>query len=169
MIPVNAHEHVPFDRWDRVVRFFPLPDMLGDGRNFAARFDEIGMVDSSQLAIETRASTLTERGILMLQQRWVFSDTRTELKMETLEEASAAVLAEAELLEDWNGSLVVANGLTGDDLERALGAQAALFDEFMSGVHEGGDTRRSVLKDQHRRPSVRRAVRDEIGRRAAHA
>lgn len=165
MIPVTPYEHVPWDRWDRVVRFFPLPDVLGDGADYAARFDEIGMVSNDELLVTRRVSTLTERGILILQQRYVFSDTRAELDLTTLEAASAAVLIEAELLEEWNERLALSGDPEGHALIEALAAQAYEFDAYLGSAGDDGLTRRELLNDQSRHASVRRAVREEIGRR----
>jgi hypothetical protein len=169
MIPVTAHEHIPFERWSRVVRVFPLPDMLGDGKNFAARFDDVGMVDSENLTVSSRVCSLTDRGILMLQQRYVYSDTRALIEMSTLGEAAAAVLAEAELLEQWNERLVLPSGIEGLEFEELLAEQARLFDDFLSRPVEGSIALRGMLQDEHRRAFVRRSVREEIGRRAEQA
>lgn len=169
MIPVTRYDHVPLDRCDRVVRFFPLPDLLGDGADYAARFDEIGMVSNDELRVTRRVSTFTERGIVILQQRYVFSDTRAEIDLATLQTASAAVLAEAELLEEWNERLALRGDPQGDALIERLDAEAHAFDEYLGGAGEDAVTRRELLKDQARHASVRRAVREEIARRSEEA
>jgi hypothetical protein len=164
-LPVTTYENVPFERWPTShYRVFPLPDLAGDGQSYAAYFDWVGMVSSSELLHGRRVACLSERGILLLQQRFTFSDTRAVIGLDTLETAAAAVLAEAELLEEWNERLLPASE---SDDATVLAAEAEAFDRFLATRGEVGLTHREMLKDQHRRPSVRRSVRDEIERRLA--
>jgi len=156
MIPVTTYQDVQLDRWtDSHFRVCPLPELVG-GQNFAARFDEIGMVASAELALDKRVAVLSKHGILLLQQRLIFCDTRVAVKIPTLQKASAAVFAEAELLEEWNEAF--ADDLTDVD---ALEREAVEFDEFLK-TDQSGSTLRAMLTDEHRRSSVRKAVREEI-------
>ncbi len=123
------------------------------------------MVSSGELTPDRRRLCLSERGILLLLQRLVFSLCRADIPIEQFDRAIAHVLAEAELLEEWNERLVPARG---GDLVAGLAAEATAFDEFMKTAEDGTDLR-GQLRESHRVPNVRRLVRQEIARRAAAA
>lgn len=171
MLPVTSYPEVPFDQWpEGHFRVFPLPnlDTARQGDHYAALFEEVGMVRSELLTPDSRVACLTERGILLVQQRQIFNGSRADISLSTLEEASAAVLAEVELLEDWTGALTEPRVEAGESLLDVLSDEAISFDAFF-GAAPSGETEslREMLKTQHRRPSVRRAVRAEIQRRVA--
>jgi hypothetical protein len=163
MLPIVEYQDVPLDHWvtGSHARVFLLPESQLLERPCAARFDETGMVPSRELTPGRRRICLSERGILLLLQRLVFSLCRADIPIEQFERAIAHVLAEAELLEEWNERLVPAHGA---DVEAALAAEATAFDEFMRTV-EGETELRTQLRESHRVPNVRRLVRQEIARR----
>ena len=164
MIPVVRYRRVPFDEWPSGhFRVFPLPNLL-DGAEYAAQFDEIGMVLSERLTPENRVACLSESGILLLQQRRVFAETRAVIQVETLEEASHGVLTEAELLEDWNRALVPIRQRQGDALSEALRLETEAFDDFL-GPPSVSSSLRAKLQKRALVPEVRRTVRVEIARR----
>ena len=164
MIPIVSHDEVPLDGWlTGHVRYFMLPESGLSIGSCAARFDETGMVPSSDLTPERRAICLSERGILLLLHRLIYSQSRADIDLERLEKAVAHVLAEAELLEEWNEKLLPARRMTESDLVRALAIEAQKFDQFMEAT--ANPSLREQLKDQHRRPSVRREARREMATR----
>jgi hypothetical protein len=171
LLPVTTYPHVPLDDWPvGHFRVFPLPslDPARSGHHFAAIYEEVGMVRSSELTPHRRVATLTERGILLFQQRQIFNGSRADISLSTLAKASAAVLAEAELLEDWNAALAAARCEAGEDLLDVLPDEAAAFDAFLSApASAGSESLRDMLRTEHLRPAVRRAVRAEIARRVA--
>jgi len=142
---------------------FLLPESQLHDESCAARFDDTGMVPSGELTPERRRLCLSERGVLLLLQRLVFSLCRADIPIEQFERAVAHVLAEAELLEEWNERLVPVRG---GDLTAGLAAEATAFDEFMKTV-DGDTDLRNQLRESHRVPNVRRLVRQEIARRLA--
>lgn len=165
MLPIVEYQDVPLEQWvtGGHARVFLLPDSQLLDRPCAARFDETGMVPSQELTHDRRRMCLSERGILLLLQRLVFSLCRADIPIAQFERAVAHVLAEAELLEEWNERLAPAHGA---DVAAALAAEATAFDEFMKTM-EGELVLRSQLREPHRVPNVRRLVRQEIGRRLA--
>lgn len=169
MLPVYEHQKVPLEQWPRGhFRVCPLPglDPATPDVHFAASYEETGMVESTLLTPERRMACLTERGILLVQQRQIYVASRADIALALLEQASAHVFAEAELLEDWNRQLVPLRTAAGEDLVEALSAEAVAFDEFVSVPAEGeATTIRELLKTQHRRPHARRLVREEVRRR----
>ena len=165
MLPIVQYQDVALDEWVRGshARVFLLPESQLLDSPCAARFDETGMVSSGELTPARRRLCLSERGILLLLQRLVFSLCRADIPIEQFERAIAHVLAEAELLEEWNERLVPARG---GDLAAGLAAEATAFEEFMKTAN--GDTDlRGQLRESHRVSNVRRLVRQEIARRAA--
>jgi hypothetical protein len=143
----------------------PLPEFDSGGlARAAARFDEVGMVATAELTPDRRVAYLSERGILILLQRLIFRQSRADISIDTLGIACAAVLAEAELLEEWNESLVPPGE---PDVIARLGQAAAEFDAFLSTASPEGESWRVMLRDQYRRPNIRRVVRDEIRARLA--
>lgn len=161
MSPVVPYQRVPLDDWSTgYFRVFPLPNLIG-GEEYAARLDEVGMVLSERLTPDRRVACLSETGVLLLQQRHVFADTRAVVKLSTLEEASHSVLAEAELLEDWNETLVHRRVDAGQILDEALATEAYEFDSFLGDPSDPGSVRH-LLKSPARTPQARRLVRREI-------
>ena len=120
------------------------------------------MVPSSDLVLSSPPAVLSDRGILLFQQRYIFADTRTVITLPTLQKASGAIFTEAELLEEWNETLVGA--VAEEGLMDALEREAIEFDELLKTL-QGDKTLRSMLDDEHLRSAVRKAVRIEIKRR----
>jgi len=166
-VPVRARDPIGLDQWvTGFLRFMPLPDLIADDNRFYAGYlSEIGTVQSSDLDLGERFACLSELGILLLQQRFVANLARVSVKLATLDAASAAMLIEAELLEEWQESIAKPRVRTGVDLDVALTDEAQAFDDYLSGG--GASSFRSQLSDSTTRAAVRRAVRAEIQRRAA--
>lgn len=112
------------------------------------------MVPREELMRSRRKVVLTQnRGILILQQRFVHSLTRVVVGLDTLLQEEAHVLEEASLEEDW---------LTDLCEESTLDEGIKRFAEFMdSGL-------RGDLLDPTKRAAVRKSVRGEIDRRLEH-
>lgn len=164
MVPVTAYEKVPLRRWpDSHPRVFPLPALLPDQPkvHFAARFDERGMVPSTALTPDLRVAYLSEKGVLLLQQREIFARSRLDVPLDALRHASLPVLIEAELQTDWNDDLARRRIDAGEGELEALEAEAIEFDSFLSVTHSSGSLREQ-LRQTHLHAQVRRAVRDEI-------
>lgn len=166
MVPVTTYQHVPFERWSTgFFRVFPLPNLLGDGNHHAAHFEEAAMVNADQLRLERRVCCLTDTGMMLLLQRYIHHLTRASIQEHQLEQSCGNVLAEAELLEDWNMKLVPSRVAAGEPLDAALQGEAEEFDAFV-GAGGGGPSLREQLKNPVARRDVRRAVRQEITRRS---
>ena len=144
------------------LRVFPLPGLLEDGSHYAARLTEFGMIGESALDLGQRIACLSERGILLLQQRFVASLTRVAMATETLDGPCRPVLAEAELLlEDWQIDLARPRiEAEPRERDRILEEEASNFDEFVGQPPD--HPRRNALEDDAGRADVRRQVRAEI-------
>jgi hypothetical protein len=165
VVPVLPAPEVPFDRWPTAnYRQMPLPNLTAPGTHYAAMLEEPTTVSSALLDPRARLALLTERGIMLFQQRKVHNDTRVAIEPSTLHEACAAVLAEVEMHESWNLALVSPQVDEGADLAATLDTEAASFDVVMSGVQEDGVT---TLRDLLRDPASRASVRRDIGQAIA--
>lgn len=147
-VRVVSFQAVPYRRWPSgFFNHFPLPDVSGAGIR-AADLQEWLTVDSAQLERGHRRLTLTEWGVIVMQQRVIHSLTRFIVPPTALEEAARPVLREAELERDWVESL-------GDIAP--LGQRITEFNTFM-----GEADRRARLRDRGKENTVRREVAAEI-------
>ena len=137
----------------------PLPDLLEAGKLWVARLDDIGKALTADIVAGVRVACLSPFGVNLLQQRFIFRLTRHEVPTFLLQEASAHVFEEADLLEEWSDTVCAA----GVSQERA----AASFETFLRGDRGGGNTLQGDLRDAQRRSSVRTACRTEAARVAA--
>lgn len=151
-IRVVDHQWVPYRAWPRQSHgCFPISEAVGIGTGKCGALDDWVTVDAAELARERRRLTLQDHGILVFQQRLIYSLSRFVTPSDTLQEASRHVLAEAELEYDWVFEL---------DGTAPLDALIANFANFMDA-----DERRAALRTDERR--VRAEVRAELRRRRA--
>lgn len=157
-VAVRPHQHVSPEAWRTGYKqCLPLPALDGSGSK-AALVREIGIVTRDQLTDAHRVATLSERGILLLQQRIVWTFARTVVRLDTFAECNAPQLIELELLEYWNERLC--EKCPPAEIAVALGKVAKQFEHYM---RDGGW--REMLEQSDRRAEVRRAVCQETERR----
>lgn len=147
-VRIIEHQTVPYRAWPTGYgNVFPISRAVGLG-DVAADLQEWITVDSDELRRDDRRLTLTERGVVALQQRIVHSLTRVAVDPVSIEQASHHVLREAELERDWVEEL---------DGTKTMEELIADFSAFM----DDGD-RRSALKELASEAVVRKAVRARI-------
>lgn len=137
-------------------KVMPLPALIG--RSYAARFDEIGLVQSSQVQDSRRVACLTPFGINLLQQRFIWHLTRFLAPTHRLNEASASVFEEADLCEEWV-MVSTEQGRTAHQAETD-------FHEWIRTEDESGTRRQSDLADPQRRAGIRREMRRHLQARS---
>ncbi len=166
-VPVRARDAIGLDQWvTGFVRFMPLPELIqNDDRFYAGFLSEIGTVRASDLNLANRIASLSELGVLLLQQRFIANLARVTVRLATLDAASAAVLIEAELMEDWLEALAKSRMENGEDQAVALAGETQAFDDFLAAG--GAGSLRGQLAENATRSAVRRTVRAEIQRRAS--
>jgi hypothetical protein len=158
-LPVRPYHHVPPAKWATgYLRVFPLPD-LGDGPHLVAELSEAGVLTAAQLQSARRVITLSQRGILLLQQRIVWTAAHTIVALDTFEEFNAPALAEIELLEFWNERLC--DDLSGTERANALTATAKEFEGYIQA-----ESLQDALAQPGLRGDARRTIRMEALRRA---
>jgi hypothetical protein len=154
-VRVVSFQAVPYRRWPAgFFNHFPLPDVSGAGTQ-AADLQEWLTVDSAQLDRGHRRLTLTEWGVIVMQQRIIHSLTRFVVPPTALEEAARPVLREAELERDWVETL---------DGIGSLEQRITDFNAFM-----GEADRRTRLRDRTKESTMRREVAAEIRARRSTA
>jgi hypothetical protein len=141
-----------------------LPDLLADGRPFAASFDLGAPIGSASLDLDRRVASLTEYGVLVFFQRYVRHLTRLELPVRELEPSIRPALTEIELQEEWNRALVPARLAVQESMTTALEAESQAFDAFLQTPGNTGSLR-DDLREAYHQPAVRRTVNLEIARR----
>jgi hypothetical protein len=144
---VARHHRVSRQQWgDGFFDRMPLPDLPHLGY-CVAWLDRIGRAETALITRSSRLACLSEFGINMLQQRLVCHLTRAEIATFQFHEAFAHTMIEADLLEEWNDSLIAA----GYPIEEAT----ARFEEF---IRSGTPSHQEQLLDPQRRASVRVAT-----------
>jgi hypothetical protein len=139
----------------------PLPELRPDHPNdsLAIQFELIGTVASSALEPAGRVSYLSDYGVTVMQQRFVYHLSRVIVDLPVLHAQAAANFEEAALMHEWL-ELFVADADVADD----VGHQTRKFDDFLTA--NGGELRR-LLQDPVTRAGVRRRVRAEMKIRAS--
>lgn len=157
---VVRHRHVDPARWPTSFKkVMPLPS-LGSNEHRAGQLVDTGPVTPEQLANATRVATLSPRGILLLQQRIIWTLAHTAVRLDTLAEHTGPALAELELLEYWNEQHC--GHLKSADRVSALAQTAQDFEDYMT------NELRAQLASPERIAAARIQIRDE-GRRRGEA
>jgi hypothetical protein len=131
---------------------------------WAALFSTSGAVDSSLLKVDDRVASLSHVGVHLLLQKLVHADTRVAVSIPTLAATFAPKLDEIELLQLWNEDVLGDAGLTGDELQARLRAEAEAFETFLD-LGRADVTVRKMLADPQRAGEARRLIMEELRRR----
>jgi hypothetical protein len=158
-VPVRRRSSpVALDQWiSGFIRILPLPKLDTSERFHAAQLDEAGIIARDQLRLDRRVATLSDTGILLLQQRVVVNLTRVVLKLATLDDQCRHVLEEAELLEQWNETRAAPLVQGGAQLQTVLDSAARDFDAVLSSPSDRPLRARLLAVEE--RAGVRKAVR----------
>lgn len=140
--------------------YMPLPGVkhpsIGNGFP-VADFREIESKATEELGCNNRVAALSHEGILHLQQRLAHHLTRAIIDLPTLARASDAVLAEADLQEEWVEGKT--QTVEDDSLEKAINAAAKGFQDLLDSDNQ---RLREKLRVNHTRPDATREIRRQI-------
>jgi hypothetical protein len=156
---IRGYGNVPLEKWGTShLRAFPLPGIDLGVDHPPAILSEAGTVKPEEITLDKRIVTLSPRGILLLQQRIVWTVAHTIVKLSTLQDFNGPVLAELELLEFWNEELC--GHLEGEERAAALSSTAKQFENFIrkTGLQ-------AQLEKADRIADARRQIRAEATRR----
>jgi hypothetical protein len=158
--PIMRSKAITGSGWDGNIKLMPLADLCEDGEHWATHFPDITALPREFLSPDKRVASLSNRGILVLQQRLIKHYTRLVVDIAALQAKSEPVLIEAEMERDWIDAIL---GAACDDVD-AITQQSSAFDEWM---REGDPDRRNRLQDEINHTDIRRQSRREAARRAA--
>lgn len=134
-----------------------LPELRGDTTAYAADFLDTAPVAVSDLVLGQRIATLSNAGVVLLQQRMVYSFTRTHPLKQDFELALEPIFTELEMQESW--------------VERACSVttapedlQAAITD-FHAWLDDNDGERRQRLSVSTAHSALRRELAEELRRR----
>jgi hypothetical protein len=130
---------------------------LADER-WATLLNVTGTIETGDLDVRRRVVCLSPKGVTLLLQKLVNSDTRAAVRLDTIERVIEPKLEELEQLQTWNEALAAPKVDAGADLEVELRAVAHAFDEAMSPLAP-------LLGDPLRRGEVRRKMGNELRER----
>lgn len=150
---VHRFPILPPDKWGTNGKLMPLPDLLAGGvasnrRHQAAFFDSTFHVHPLDLG--NRIACLSQRGVNLLLQRWVYHSSRVIVPSSDFDNAVSPVYEQADIIEEWC------------DLAMAAGRT---FNEAIQDAHAwlrevvGGLTRERALQEPQRRALIRRQAR----------
>lgn len=134
--------NVPFGK-------MPLPKLI-NGQDHSADFISLEIVDSSRLSAYERIAVLSQSGVNLLMQRWVYHNTRLAVPTQTYSDSTRGPFDEADLIEDWVMNRV-------DDGSTSVAAEQECADWLDGKVNDR--KRRLMLSDPQHASSVRRDAR----------
>lgn len=141
--------------------FFPIQGAGKDNR-MAVNLTELHSADSSELLIGNRVMALSDYGVTVLLQRWIYQMSRDPVDLRELEELVAPVMAEIELQELWCEAALRKHGEPSTVVDLIL-EESKAFQEFI-GVR-GDEGLRDQMQDPARRAAARRSTRERIEQR----
>lgn len=157
VVPVKRHGFTPAD-WRKSVRIMPLPELNGpDSDSYKADFLEFSSVASADLPLTSRVAALSNEGVLILQQRLVYTATRLLIQLEKFHEQMAPTFTELELQEDWVEEALDATGDLNAIESDQLATSAA--GDFQNWLDEDDKARRKSLNDTIQHSRLRRDAR----------
>lgn len=136
-----------------------LPELREDTTAYAADFLDTAPVAASDLVLGQRIATLSNAGVVLLQQRMVYSFTRTHPPKQDFEAALEPNFTELEMQESW-----VECAWPGATAEAAEGLQEAITD-FHAWLDENDGERRRKLSVGSTHSALRRELAAELRRR----
>jgi hypothetical protein len=148
---------LPRSDWNTNEKCMPLPDLRpsrgNSARNQAAFFESLALVHPGALAPDKRIACLSEQGVCLLLQRWMYHSSRLVVPTWKVDEANSHVFAEADLGEGW-AEIAVGAGL---DLQSA----EAEFNDWLSEKVNNA-TRRDRLRLPPSRSAVQREMKQSL-------
>lgn len=127
----------------------PLP-LLADSTDHSAHFADLDLVDSTVLPASERIAVMSQRGVNLLMQRWVYHNTRVLIPTLTYSDSTVGPFDEADLIEEWVGERVE----LGAEPQAAERECATWLD-----VKVGERDRRTLLSDSQHASTIRREAR----------
>jgi hypothetical protein len=156
MIPVVPHR-VQSSDWTKRYRIMPLPQLEGaDAGDFIGNMTDFSSVPSASLDPAKRIAALSDEGVLILQQRLVFTQTRLLLSLDRFHEQMAPTFTELELQEEWAEEAL---SYTGSG-SVPTGVVDAAAKQYQAWLDESDRARRNALMNAREHSRLRREARE---------
>lgn len=141
--------------WNTHTKVMPLPDLKKDGKPFAAKFKEPWLISPEVLNYSERIAILSQRGVNLLLQRWVYHNSRATVETSAYNNATLGPFDEADLTEEWR------------EIRAEQGAADAWAvikeaDAWFGGNHTNGESRRLALGNPQDRSSIQREMKQYL-------
>jgi hypothetical protein len=141
--------------WRSSSRFMPLPELLQPDEDHAARLPDLTAVPADSLPRTDRIATLSQDGIVLLQQRMVFSMTRFRVERPEIAAQLMPIFAELEMQAGWVERAVQVRGE--ESMAVVIGAER----DFQAWLDADNRVRRDRLQDLTHHASLRRDAANE--------
>lgn len=146
----------PFPKdWHNNFKKSPLPDLEG-GVDFEASFLDLDLLPSDAVESAPKVASLSQTGVNILLQRWVFHNSRAVVPLSNYQDVSSAEYEEADLTEDW----VDARTAAGLSVKEAT----AEAHEWLRAKSPSGPSWQDLLADPASRSHVRVEMRKALHR-----
>ncbi|MFE6198234.1 hypothetical protein [Streptomyces sp. NPDC057838] len=152
--------------WKTHGKVMPLPDLLGvDSGYWASDLCEPVSLPAAELSKEKRVAALSDEGVLLLQQRLIFFQTRFLVDVDALYEAAAPNFVERDLEEEWVTAALEASLEGGSEIEDLRSSAIGDFHAWLDEADGDQASRRERLKAERERAAIRREALREIAAR----
>lgn len=158
-------QRVPRQRWaSGFYDYLPLYDLPGVDQLHGVRLSELHAANSSDLDLKQRVLALSDYGIAVLLQRWIYQMSRDPVPIQDIDNLVAPILAETEIQEDW---CQVALDVAGEDADviEVLKQATEAVQNALGTPGSGGP--RDRLAEAATRSDARKAIaklrRDSLG------
>ncbi|MDX3548824.1 hypothetical protein PV729_25735 [Streptomyces europaeiscabiei] len=145
--------------WTKRFRIMPLPELHGVGAaNYMGDLTEFNTASSADLNVQNRVMALSDEGVLILQQRMVFTQTRLLLGLDQFHAQMAPTFVELELQEDWVEE-ALASATEDSDASTVIDEAVK---QYQSWLDEESSARRDALKSVREHSRIRREARQQL-------
>ncbi|WP_139063555.1 hypothetical protein [Streptomyces zinciresistens] len=133
-----------------------MPELHGSGTpNYMGDMIEFITASSANLTAQNRVAALSDEGVLILQQRMVFTQTRLLLPLDRFHSQMAPTFIELELQEEWTEEALAS--ATADSDTVTVTDEAVK--QYQSWLDEDNVERREALKIVREHSRIRREAR----------
>lgn len=154
-VEICSSSLIPQMGWKGNYKIMPLPEVSGgDDGHCVAKFIWPYLASAHQLDTARRVACLSQKGVNLLLQRWVFHNSRVVVPTWKYQDVTSPQFEEADLIEEWCDERVGA--------EIAVADAAKECHEWLRGTSGSGSTWQELLEEPQNRSAVRKSMRDKL-------
>lgn len=147
---------LPPSQWvEKFYRQLPLADLVAEdkSKHYAAYFDRHHLIKRTDVVLDHRIATMSQRGVNLLMQRWVHHNSRMVVPTQEYQKVTSAQYEEADIVEEWC--------IDREEDGVALDGATVEIDSWLTG-DKSSPSPRARLDDPQQRSAVRREVRAHL-------